>query len=303
MDMNTFTSSAISNTRIKYIQHILDNPKEFHTFKSCKGFLSNYKQFYDKGNETMWSNKYGWPIEPLPKEMGITYAMHVMNNNPSLYDKLDLLHFNDHIGDKRQTEVCNYHKHGNISPLSLKYLKVHCDLEEYFGSISDMHVVEIGAGFGGQTVISSLVSGFASWTHIDKPEMCKLQEKYINTFNKAYPDMRIDNCSWISYEDGWENNLTYPIDLVVSCHCVEWLDEDIQDDYIDNLCVDSRNGYFESIFHSDTTPNSLKEKCEKKLHNVQEFPEPVITNHHRKMTFIGNGSSRDDKILIWENNK
>ena len=65
-----------------------------------------------------------------------------------------------------------------------------------FGELpKDMNIIEIGCGYGINTVIWNDYLGFKSYTHVDLPEMLLLQEKYVSCFgvqNVRYLDPYIN---------------------------------------------------------------------------------------------------------------
>lgn len=256
----------------------------------------------------------GWPIEAIPTIQGQSYGMFVHQTNPKMWKKKKLIKLNDTIGDKDR-EAMHQYTFGMYNPLTIRYLKVHSDIDLVIGDMSDMNVVEIGGGYGGQMVVSSLLSGFRSWTQIDKPRTLLLQMKYIAAFNEKYPDKAIDNVhyvNYLNYKDKVQDRIDLDkIDLVISCHCFDFcLTREQQEDYMENLLQKSKYGYMMNIHHTGPHLKSSKYTVEEygdALGNVKVQPD-VVALSHKKMIYSSvrnkrylNDTYRSDYVLTWEN--
>ena len=108
----------------------------------------------------------------------------------------DMLLECDSLGHPHIYEFKNEAYDLNCSDSILPPLFLLTKVEEYSKKLtSDLDVLEIGCGFGINTKIFHDLVGFNSYTHIDVPEMLKLQNYYLSHFN-------INNVSYISpYEN------------------------------------------------------------------------------------------------------
>jgi len=162
--------------------------------------------------------EYRMILEHVHPRLG--YEYHSLSND--IYkDKMSLLDsasINDSVGGSEPF----LYPFGSYSPTTLRYFKVACDLESIFDKMSEMNILEIGGGYGGQCVVSNAVSGFGSWTIIDLPEVSMLQKKYLSHFPV--------NARCISYEDIDQDENQY--DLVISNYAFSECVKIIQDRYI-----------------------------------------------------------------------
>jgi|TARA_A100001515_G_scaffold9169_1_gene7649 hypothetical protein len=158
-------------------------------------------------------------LEHVHESLGQSYYNCVKVKYPEMLQFLDSCSKNDKIGNPCKTT----YSFGNFSPTTLRYLKVAADLNHSFDNIKDMNILEIGGGYGGQCLVSSLTHGFKSWTIVDLPEVAKLQEKYIEKNN-------IDNVNFLSHD----TVPTKKYDLIVSNYAFSECTKKMQDFYIEN---------------------------------------------------------------------
>ncbi len=115
-------------------------------------------------------------VETVSCQSGREFLDFVLQNDPNLIPLFDKFRENDLIGDP----VCfDYGEYGKFSPTTLRYIKIASDLKQQFGDLSQLHIVEIGGGYGGQCKALSDLTGFASYTLIDLPEALALARKYL----------------------------------------------------------------------------------------------------------------------------
>ena len=174
--------------------------------------------------------KYRMILEHVHPELGYRYYL----LSERLYeDKMQLLEvasINDSVGG---AEAYSY-PFGSYSPTTLRYFKVACDLDSIFENMSEMRVLEIGGGYGGQCVVSNYVSGFKSWTIVDLPEVNALQEKYLSNFP-------VSAAKCISYKDIGRDDGEY--DLVISNYAFTECVRDVQSKYIQKYMSNNERIY------------------------------------------------------------
>ena len=73
--------------------------------------------------------------------------------------------------------------YGNISPSTIRYIKVLNDLISLFGDLTEFRIVEIGVGYGGQSKIIQDYFKIKEYNYIDLPDVLSLTKKYLKTFN------------------------------------------------------------------------------------------------------------------------
>jgi hypothetical protein len=80
-----------------------------------------------------------------------------------------------------------------ISKLQARYLGELAMLEDSFGSLEGMSIVEIGGGYGGMAVTLQTVYTLAEYTIIDLAAVGRLQSRYVSEVDKKYqmdPELR-----------------------------------------------------------------------------------------------------------------
>lgn len=180
---------------------------------------------------------YQLMLEHTTYEQGLEYLNFIISEYPDLESYFNKFRENDLLGNPVTYE---YGKYGKFSPTTLRYIKVAGDLKNKFGDLSKMHIVEIGAGYGGQCKILSDLQGFASYTIIDLPECNALTKKYLDLHG-------IKNVFLIS-NDKLSQAKNY--DLVISNYAFSEIDEIEQKKYIDLIIGPTSHGYMTMNFTS-----------------------------------------------------
>ena len=145
----------------------------------------------------------------------------------------------DNVGGPRKYIFKPY---GKFSPTLLRYLKVYMDLEKNFGSLEKLKIAEIGIGFGGQASLISLLSKPSSYTLYDIPPVLELAQKFIE---------KVGAPGNFTFIDGRNPEPSYP-DLAISNYAFSELNREVQNQYLQNVILNSTRGYI--------TWNDLSEK-------------------------------------------
>lgn len=117
-------------------------------------------------------------LEHVSFLQGMEYLLEIERGFPYLLNHIKKFVTNDHIGNPR-----TYHTKEieiNISPTTLRYIKVLADLMNLFGRLDTMNIVEIGVGYGGQCKIINDITEFGSYTLVDLPEVLALANKFLD---------------------------------------------------------------------------------------------------------------------------
>ena len=123
----------------------------------------------------------------------------------------------------------------NISPITLRYTKVYCDIVNLFPeSILQGGVCEIGIGYGAQCRILMNMLPILYYNLVDLPEVILLAEKFLT---------RLGQKGDIRYIDGTHLYNDLPCDLVISNYAFSELTKSIQEFYIDRIISKSKAGY------------------------------------------------------------
>lgn len=91
------------------------------------------------------SNDYRRVLEHVTKNQGQDYLNIIKTEGKGLLRYMFKFKENDRIGSPIRFK----YDIGEISPTTLRYVKVLLDLKVLFGDLNDLNIVEIGAGYGG----------------------------------------------------------------------------------------------------------------------------------------------------------
>jgi hypothetical protein len=129
--------------------------------------------------------------------------------------------------------VYHYDGIGQLSPTTLRYIKILGDLQNLFGSLGGMRIHEIGVGYGGQCRVIQAAEQPALYTLIDLQPALALAQRYLDHFALAFP------VAYITM------NELQPCtsDLVISNYAFSELRRDIQEIYLSRLIQHSKRGY------------------------------------------------------------
>ena len=170
-------------------------------------------------------------VETVGESLGELYFQRIRNKFPYLLTEFRMFAEIDRIGNPVN---CFPYEHlfERLSATTLRYVNVLGDLITLFGSLENLHIVEIGGGFGGQCKIICDYFSVASYTLIDLPEVLDLQKKFLNNFSLL-------NIIYRTPED--DSQIQY--DLCISNYAFTEVSRNYQDMYAKNIIQNSRMGY------------------------------------------------------------
>lgn len=207
-------------------------------------FFDNFKNNYD----------YNQILEHVNEEQGLKYLNKIKQYGVSDNRIKQLCNINDEFGGPVKF---NYGNDLIASPTSLRYIKVLFDLIIKFGDFpSNLKIVEIGGGYGGQCLITSLLYNNIYWKIFDLDEVNKLQQRYLSKQNiKTYCEFshKIEEC--------------YP-DLVISNYAFSEINREIQQEYLDKIIKNAVRGYM--IFNNTKEHGNITiEECKEIIKGSQ----------------------------------
>jgi hypothetical protein len=215
-------------------------------------------------------------LEHCSREQGQAYLDEIHKiqsdyNLPTIQTYLDNFLQNDLFGDPI---TFTYLELGvSISPSTLRYIKVAYELWATFGRLDNLHITEIGGGYGGQCKVLSDIFNFASYTIIDLEVANMLQHRYLNTLGvkNVYLASSLDN--------GFKSDLAISNYAFSECH------GDIQERYLEKILQNSARGYM--------TLNQIGPE-------MKPMPYDVLAEH-LSGTLIDEvpNTHPENKILIW----
>jgi len=211
---------------------------------------------------------YNEIIEHVSEQQGKEY-LDIIKKNADIFSKMDTFKENDKYGNPR---VFHYPSVGKISPTTSRYIKVLADLKTLFGTMDNLNIVEIGAGYGGQCRIIS--SYFKPNTY------CLIDIKPALMLAKRFLDHYIIHSHLIYKTMNELQEKEY--DLLISNYAFTELPRSIQDIYLKKCILCSKMGY---ITYNEITPPEFKSYKKEELINI-----------------ISNSEIRDEIPLTHSNN-
>jgi putative sugar O-methyltransferase len=119
-------------------------------------------------------------LEHTTYEQGIGYINEIEKDT-----KVDLnliYKFRDNDSQGNPTKHNFKEPYGEMSPSTIRYMKVLNDIIKLFGDVSDFSIVEIGVGYGGQSKIIQDQFNIKEYNYVDLQEVLKLTEKYLKKY-------------------------------------------------------------------------------------------------------------------------
>ena len=138
-----------------------------------------------------------------------------------------------------------------VSTTSLRYLNVALQIKNEFNQNSFKKVIEIGPGYGGQSIILQEFFDIRKYIYIDLPAVNKLINKFIkaNKVNFLYELKTLEQI-FIEEEENY--------DLIISNYAFSELNAELQKQSIDKIINKSKYCYM--IINSDSFINNPKYK-------------------------------------------
>lgn len=185
-------------------------------------------------------------LEHTTYRRGLAYLEVIRAQAPDFLDRIDELKANDLVGGSSKM---HYEGIGEISPSTLRYIKVASDLRQLFGAHIGERVAEIGVGYGGQMLIADKLLSFSEYHLFDLPPVLTLASKYLECHNlKSSYQLKTLN----QHPGGVE------YDLVVSNYAFSELPSKLQLQYLKKIMCRAKKGYLimnsgtkDSIFQQD----------------------------------------------------
>ncbi len=200
--------------------------------KSSISDNSSYKGVCLEASKHLGSFKkdpaYKTILEHLNYDQGLIFADYIIENYPHFCIEIDQFKINDSLGEP---EIFNYKVFGDISPSTLRYIKILGDLEYFFGSLNGKKIIEIGGGYGGQAAVLQSRFSVEDYYLVDLPEVLKLQKKYLQTLHLKNHAVDYKRDSLTEY------------DLVISNYAFSELNKSVQDEYLSKIISKAKMGY------------------------------------------------------------
>lgn len=192
--------------------------KYFRKFRSCKSYRAILENVDGRAGEELLKviSDLGYSVEDFKHlwhpEIGRPYKYHVSNM-------------------------------GAISPTELRYSKILCELDKFFGALDNFIISEIGVGFGGQGGQIMQTNCVKEYEFIDLEEPLQLVSRYLSTINVT------TQRTFTQPKDVQDRKR----DLVISNYAYSELNQELQDFYFEKVISRSRRGF---IIYNHITPSS-----------------------------------------------
>jgi putative sugar O-methyltransferase len=198
-------------------------------------------------------------------------------------ENIKKIKFGDSVGNP---VTWDYEILGNISATLIRYMNVLQDLNDNFGLVSDLSIVEIGGGYGGQCSMIKDFYEVKSYDIVDISQAINLIKKYLERMNHV-------DVGFISAEQIVTSEKKF--DLLISNYAISELNKDTQDLYLEKLIKNSRMGY--------VTYNALKSnESRDKPYSDKEFKEILKSFNFDVKSYNENVKKSECEVIIWKSN-
>ena len=168
-------------------------------------------------------------VEACGKDHGQRY-LDWIRKEASIDLDWDNISTNDALGNPKLYSYKGLKK--DISPTTLRYVKVTAELFKVFGSLDGLDIVEIGVGYGGLCKMIHNYSTPKSYTLVDLPDVLELASKYLEHFN-------IKNLVFKTSDSDFKT----PSDLCISNYAFSEIQKEFQEIYVDKIIEHTEKGY------------------------------------------------------------
>ena len=259
-----FSKSRSSNKNYpKYCNDAATNEKIFENFRSNKSYTGVLEHVSFK-----LAKEYHLALNELGVDDKQIYDFCKILNSPGNPEKIKLSHIDN-----------------NISPSSLRYLYTGLDIRHKLNIKNKVNIVEIGAGYGGQSLILDKLVDIGNYTFVDLNEVNRLIDKFVSNFDINF------SYNFLTLEDDFENHKQF--DIVISNYAFSELPRNLQDLAIDKIIKKSKQGYM--IINSDGLENNFFMK-KYNFYKIEELKR-IIPNI--KVFEESPNSHKNNKVLIF----
>ncbi len=243
--------------------------------RAVRDAVASYRHFENFKRD----KAYNKILEHVSQQDGAAYLEILKARDDGiLQGAMDTLLQSDAVGNPRK-----YTYEGReLSPTTLRYLKVASDLKILFGGDIGQKIAEIGGGYGGQALVCDAIFGTSEYHVFDLPDVNQLVSKYLESFvlSGAYVTHTLNAAVTDSY------------DLVISNYAFSEVPKVVQLAYIRKVLSQSKRGYL--TMNSGRTDHAGKEETKLDLEALESllppfeiYEEEPVTAHHNYIIVWG----------------
>lgn len=207
---NWHVTQNIIDEYLQVCREAVDDDKVFNKFKSDPRFTAI--------------------LEHCRLDVAINYLDQIKKDNPTLFFN-NKFKENDKFGGAKINIISHQWAKHTYSTSTIQYIGVLSNLIKYLPSLNDLNIIEIGGGYGGQCKIIHDHFKPKSYTIVDLPEVCQLQQKYLSKFKINVKTINSLETTPQQY------------DLIISNYAITEVRNDLKQVYIDNIVLNSKYGY------------------------------------------------------------
>lgn len=228
----------LKNKVLKLIYKIIEYLKsDFKLSRSSNKRYPEYCKIASEDNELFQNfrnnSSYTSVLEHVSPELSKDYYQALKNLNYSddyIYSICKIL---DQPGNPKKIKYSD--STNELTGSSLRYLYTGLDIKSKLNITKKINVVEIGAGFGGQSVILDKIINIENYLFVDLKEVNLLIDRFLNNFKVNF------NYSFKSLEDDFQDNFEF--DLIISNYAFSELPRNLQNLALNKIINKSRSGY------------------------------------------------------------
>lgn len=209
-------------------------------FKLSRSSNKNYPKYCKIASEDDFvfqnfrnNRSYTSVLEHVSPELSIKYYQALKNLNYSddyIYSICKIL---DQPGNPKKIKVSD--SIDELTGSSLRYLYTGLDIKSKLNITEKIKVVEIGAGYGGQSVILDKILNIENYLFVDLKEVNLLINRFLNNFKVNF------NYSFKTLENDFRNDFEF--DLIISNYAFSELPRNLQNFALNKIIKQSKSGY------------------------------------------------------------
>jgi len=224
----------------------------------CKIASEDDKVFQNFRNNSSYTSV----LEHVSPELSLKYYEALKNLNYSNEYIYSICKTLDQPGNPKKIKVSN--SIAELTGSSLRYLHTGLDIKSKLNITKKINVVEIGAGYGGQSIILDKILNIENYLFVDLKEVNLLIKRFLNNFKVNF------NYSFKSLEDDFQNNFEF--DLIISNYAFSELPRSLQNLALNKIINKSKSGYIIVNSHNLEKNFFLKKY---NFHTIDELKEIV----------------------------